>query len=119
MHVIYSDERDPLWLATIFQIIRTSFIEVAIRSAAIISFGYVDSYAKIFLILCTPFENSTTRIAIVVDTRFQIIRTHIIEVAIRSAAIISYLPKHKAKDQELQVKTNKLPECLEFCQVNI
>jgi hypothetical protein len=33
-------------------------------------------------------------------TRFQIIRTHIIEVSIRSAAIISYLPKHKAKGQE-------------------
>ena len=29
-----------------------------------ISFGYVDFYAKIFLILYTPFENSTTRIAI-------------------------------------------------------
>ena len=31
---------------------------------SIISFGYVDSYAKIFLILYPPFENSTTRIAI-------------------------------------------------------
>ena len=29
-----------------------------------ISFGYVDSYAKIFLILYPSFENSTTRIAI-------------------------------------------------------
>ena len=29
-----------------------------------ISFEYVDSYAKIFLILYPPFENSTTRIAI-------------------------------------------------------
>ena len=28
------------------------------------SYGYVDSYAKIFLILYPPFENSTTRIAI-------------------------------------------------------
>ena len=27
----------------------------------IISFGYVDSYAKTFLILYPPFENSTTR----------------------------------------------------------
>ena len=33
---------------------------------SIISFGYVDSYAKIFLILYPPFENSTTRIAIVI-----------------------------------------------------
>ena len=31
--------------------------------------------------------------------RVQIIRTCIIEVAIRSAAIISYLPKHKAKNR--------------------
>ena len=31
---------------------------------SIISFGYVDFYAKIFLILYTPFENSTTRTAI-------------------------------------------------------
>ena len=30
----------------------------------IISFGYVDSYAKIFLILCPPLENSATRTAI-------------------------------------------------------
>ena len=29
-----------------------------------ISFEYVDSYAKTFLILYPPFENSTTRIAI-------------------------------------------------------
>ena len=29
-----------------------------------ISFGYVDFYAKIILILYTPFENSTTHIAI-------------------------------------------------------
>ena len=32
---------------------------------SIISFGYVDSYAKVFLILYPPLENSTTRIAIV------------------------------------------------------
>ena len=31
---------------------------------SIISFGYVDFYAEVFLILYTPFENSTTRIAI-------------------------------------------------------
>ena len=31
---------------------------------SIISFGYVDFYAKIFLILYTRFENSTTRTAI-------------------------------------------------------
>ena len=31
---------------------------------SIISFGYVDSYAKIFLILYPPLENSTTGIAI-------------------------------------------------------
>ena len=31
---------------------------------SIISFGYVDFYAKNFLILYTPFENSTNRIAI-------------------------------------------------------
>ena len=31
---------------------------------SIISFGFVDSLAKIFLILYLPFENSTTRIAI-------------------------------------------------------
>ena len=30
----------------------------------IISFGYVNSYAKIFLILYPPLENSTTRIVI-------------------------------------------------------
>ena len=30
-----------------------------------ISFGYVDSYAKIFLILYPPLENSTARIAII------------------------------------------------------
>ena len=35
-----------------------------------------------------------------VATRFQITRTHIIEVSIKSAAIISSLPKHKAKDQD-------------------
>ena len=36
-----------------------------------ISFGYVDFYAKIFLILYTPFENSTTRIAIpMTDQKF-------------------------------------------------
>ena len=29
-----------------------------------ISFGHVDSYAKTFLVSYTPFENSTTRIAI-------------------------------------------------------
>ena len=33
---------------------------------SIISFGYVDSYAKIFLILYFPIEDSTTRIAIVI-----------------------------------------------------
>ena len=31
---------------------------------SIIAFGYVDFYAKIFLILYTPFKNSSTRIAI-------------------------------------------------------
>ena len=31
---------------------------------SIISFGYVDYYAKIFLILNPPLENFTTRIAI-------------------------------------------------------
>jgi hypothetical protein len=31
---------------------------------SIISFGYVDSYAKIFLILYPPLENSTTCVAI-------------------------------------------------------
>jgi hypothetical protein len=31
---------------------------------SIISFRYVDSYAKIFLILYPPLENSTTHIAI-------------------------------------------------------
>ena len=31
---------------------------------SIISFGYVDSYAKICLFLYPPLENSTTRIAI-------------------------------------------------------
>ena len=30
---------------------------------SIISFGYVDSYAKIFLILYPPLKNSTTHIA--------------------------------------------------------
>ena len=34
-------------------------------SNSIISFGYVYFYEKIFLILYTPFENSTTRIAII------------------------------------------------------
>ena len=42
--------------------------------------------------------------------KFQIIKTCFTEVVIRSAAIISYLPKHKAKDQEQQVKTNEYPE---------
>ena len=32
---------------------------------SIISFGYVDSYAKIFLILDPLLENSTTRIAMI------------------------------------------------------
>ena len=36
----------------------------------IISFGYVDSYAKIFLILSPPLENSTTRIAIMFTNLF-------------------------------------------------
>ena len=36
----------------------------------IISFGYVDFYDKIFLILYTPFENSTTRIAILHKLQF-------------------------------------------------
>jgi hypothetical protein len=35
-----------------------------------------------------------------VAKRFQIIKTCFTEVAIRSAAIISYLLKHKAKDKE-------------------
>ena len=34
-----------------------------------------------------------------VAKRFQIIKTCFTEVAIRSAAIISYLPKHKAKNR--------------------
>ena len=37
---------------------------------SIISFGYVDSQAKIFRILYPPFENSTTRIAIVYTMQY-------------------------------------------------
>ena len=40
------------------------FWQLAINPKLKISFGYVDSYAKIFLILYPPIENFTTRIAI-------------------------------------------------------
>ena len=36
------------------------------------SFGYADFYAKIFLILFNPFENSTTRIAILDTLTFEL-----------------------------------------------
>ena len=37
---------------------------LAINPKLKIPLGYLDSYAEIFLILCTPLGNSTTRIAI-------------------------------------------------------
>ena len=41
--------------------------------SSIISFGYVDSYAKIFLILYPPLENSTTRIAVIYNCSSQLV----------------------------------------------
>ena len=52
------------------------FWQLAIRPKlktqnSIISFGYVNSYAKIFLILYPPLEKSTTRIAIIQVREFR------------------------------------------------
>ena len=56
---------------------------------SIISFGYVDSYAKIFLILYPLLENSTTRITIICKSQWTIISSSIYS----NTGSIEILPK--------------------------
>ena len=63
---------------------------------------YVDSQAKIFLILCPPLENSTTRIKIWHSQFAFKCRYHIIDWKVRYKVEIQLFNEHSDTDSEIQ-----------------